>query len=77
MHPKDMPRIDQLVDTSSNHEPLTFINAFSSYNQIWMVPKDEKKTTFLTDRGLFCYKIIGLKNVRATYQWLVNKIFKD
>jgi len=28
---------------------------------------------------MFCYKsmLFGLKNARATYQWMVNKVFKD
>ena len=41
--------------------------------------EDEEKTAFITDRGLFCYKVMlfGLKNTGAIYQWLVNKIFKD
>ena len=44
-----------------------------------MCPKDEDKTTFTTDRGLYCYKVMsfGLKNVGATYQWLVNKVFAN
>ena len=35
--PKDsfsLPRIDQLVDSTTGHELLTFMDAFSSYNQI-------------------------------------------
>ena len=55
------------------------MDAFSRYNQIKMAPHDEEKTMFITDKKLYCYKVIpfGLKNARATYPRLVNKIFKD
>lgn len=74
-----LPHIDQLVDMTDGHELLTFMDTFLEYNQIQMAPKDEKKTSFITDRDLFCYKIMSfsLKNIGATYQWLVNKFFKD
>ncbi|KAK1591587.1 hypothetical protein Q3G72_010005 [Acer saccharum] len=38
---------------------------------------DEEKTTFTTDQGLYCNTVMpfGLKNVEATYQRLVNKMF--
>ena len=80
--PKDsypLPRIDQLVDATLSHELLTFMDAFSDYNQIRMAPEDEEKTTFITNRGLYCYRIMpfDLKNTGATYQRLVNKIFKE
>ena len=80
--PKDsypLPRIDQLVDATSGHELLTFMDAFSGYNQIRMAPKDGEKTTFITNRGLYCYRVMpfDLKNAGATYQRLVNKIFKE
>ena len=44
-----------------------------------MVLEDKKKMAFVTDRGLYCYRMMpfGLKNVGATYQWLVDKIFKN
>jgi hypothetical protein len=79
--PKDsfpLPRIDALVDSTSGYELLSFMDAFSGYNQILMHPKDREKTAFITDQGLYCYKLMpfGLKNVGATYQRLVNKMFK-
>ena len=42
-----------------------------------MAKEDEEKTTFIIDRGTYCYKVMpfGLKNVRAIYQRMVNKVF--
>ena len=39
---------------------------------------DQKKTSFATSQGLFCYEVMpfGLKNARATYQRLVNHMFR-
>ncbi|XP_030497570.2 uncharacterized protein LOC115713228 [Cannabis sativa] len=40
---------------------------------------DQERTNFQTDKGIYCYKVMsfGLKNARATYQRMVNKIFKN
>ncbi|XP_057962309.1 uncharacterized protein LOC131153877 [Malania oleifera] len=74
-----LPRIDQLVDSTSRHEFLSFMDAYSGYNQILMHRANEEKTSFITERGLYCYRVMpfGLKNAGATYQRLVNRIFKD
>ncbi|XP_022849872.1 uncharacterized protein LOC111371959 [Olea europaea var. sylvestris] len=44
-----------------------------------MLPADEERASFITDRGLYCYRMMPfeLKNVGAAYQRLVNKIFMD
>ncbi|KAL5808663.1 hypothetical protein ACOSQ3_029354 [Xanthoceras sorbifolium] len=78
--PKDsfpLPHIDMMVDATAGHELLSFMDAFSCYNQILMHPDDQEKTSFITERGIFCYKVMpfGLKNAGATYQRLVNKMF--
>ena len=78
--PKDsfpLPRIDQLVDSTTGYRLLTFMDAFSGYNQIKMAEEDQEKTTFITSQGLNCYKVMPfrLKNAKATYQRLVNKMF--
>ena len=79
--PKDsfhLPQIDLIVDTTTGHELLSFIDAFSSYNQISMDPNDQEKTSFVTRQGTYCYRVMPfeLKNVGATYQRLVNKMFQ-
>ena len=64
-----LPRIDQLVDSTTGHELLTFMDAFSGYNQICINEEDQEKTAFVTSYRLYCYKVMpfGLKNARATY----------
>ena len=55
------------------------MDAYSGYNQIKMHPTDEDKTEFITDRGIYCYRVMpfGLKNVGETFQRMVNKIFEE
>ena len=77
--PKDsypLPRIDTLVDSTARHELLSFMDAFSGYNQIKMNEKDQERTSFVTSQGLFCYKMMpfGLINAGVTYQRLINKM---
>ena len=79
--PKDsylLPKIDKLVDAIIGHAMLSFMDTFVGYHQIPPCLEDQEKTTFITDRGLHCYKVIPLelKNAGATYQRLVNKIFE-
>ncbi|GKD44030.1 reverse transcriptase domain-containing protein, partial [Tanacetum coccineum] len=44
-----------------------------------MTKKDEEKTAFHTEEGVFCYTKMpfGLKNAGATYQRLVDSAFKE
>ena len=79
--PKDsfpLSRIDQIADVVVGHVTLLFLDSFSGYHQIPMHPPDIEKTTFITLHGLYCYNVMpfGLKNVGATYQRLVTKIFR-
>ncbi|XP_050386257.1 uncharacterized protein LOC126802648 [Argentina anserina] len=78
--PKDsfpLPRIDQLIDATAGHELLSMMDAYSGYNQIRMNPADQEATTFVTDRGLYCYNVMpfGLKNAGATYVRCVTQMF--
>ena len=78
--PKDnfpLPQIDLIVDATVSHELLSFMDAFSGYNQIKIDPSDQEMTSFVRGQGTYCYQVMpfGLKNARATYQRLVNKMF--
>ncbi|KAM5562493.1 hypothetical protein ABKV19_017622, partial [Rosa sericea] len=51
-----LPRIDQLIDSTVGYRLLSFMDAFSGYNQIRINPADEEHTAFTTDKGLYCYQ---------------------
>jgi hypothetical protein len=85
--PKDyfpLPRIDQIIDSTAGCEPLSFLDAYSGYNQIRLKVEDEDKTAFITPNGVYCYMKMpfGLKNAGATYQrcmqaWLKEQIGRN
>jgi hypothetical protein len=80
--PKDpfpLPCIDKLVDNSAGYKYLSFLDAYSDYNQIPMAPEDLDKTAFITDLRVFCYNLMpfGLKNAGATYQRMMDKVFAE
>ncbi|CAA0810386.1 Unknown protein, partial [Striga hermonthica] len=80
--PKDLyplPRIDQLVDSTAGCELLSLMDASQGYHQIPLAREDWKRVSFVTSRGTYCYVVMpfGLKNAGATYQRLVDKIFKE
>jgi len=80
--PKDdfpLPITEIMVDATTGHETLSFMDGSSGYNQIRMSPRDEELTAFRTPKGIFCYKVMpfGLKNAGATYQRAMQRIFDD
>ena len=72
------PNIDQLVDGAVDHKVLSFLDAYSYYNQISMHHRDKENTTFMTTDVNYYYEVMsfGLKNAEATYQRLMDKIFQ-
>lgn len=71
--------IDTLVDTTAGHEPMSLLDSFSRYNQILMHLEDQENTSFMTEREIYCYKVMScrLKYTATIYQWLVNKMFME
>ncbi|PIN22906.1 DNA-directed DNA polymerase [Handroanthus impetiginosus] len=68
-----------MVDATTRHEALSFMDGSSGYNQIRVSPQYEKCTAFRTPTSTFYYKVMPfeLKNIGATYQWAVQNIFDD
>ena len=53
-----LPRIDQIVDASTEHGMLSFLDAFSGYHQIPMHSPEAEKTYFITPHGLYYYNVM-------------------
>ena len=71
-YPKDpfpLPRIDQIVDSTTGCDLLSFLDAYSGYHQIFMTREDEEKTSFITPCGPYCFLRMpfGLKSVGSTF----------
>src|SRR4051812_4465654 len=80
--PKDhfsLPRIDQIIDSTAGCDLLSFLDAYSGYNQIRMKEEDEEHTSFITPYGVFFYKTMPfwLKNAGATYQRMIQACLRD
>jgi len=80
--PKDaytLPNINRTIDGVAKHKMLIFLDAYFGYNQIRMDPKGKEKMTFIIKFVNFCYKVMffGLKNVKAMYQRLMDKVFQS
>ena len=51
-----VPYIEHLLERVVGAEDYNFIDGFSGYNQISVVPEDQHKTTFATKFGTFAYR---------------------
>ena len=80
--PKDhfpLSCIDQIVDSTSGCEILSFLDAYSGYHQIVMKESDQLATSFIIPYGSYCNVTMpfGLKNAGATYQRCMQQCFAD
>ena len=71
--PKDhfpLPCIDQIVNSTSGCEILSFLDAYSGYHQIAMKEFNQLATSLITPYGSYYYVTMpfGLKNAGATFQ---------
>ena len=76
--PKDeypLPRIDTLVDATTDSEMLSMLDCFSGYHQIFMKKSDKEKTSFTTPFGTYCYIRIpeGLRNAGCTFNRTIGQ----
>jgi hypothetical protein len=75
-----LPFINEVINTIVKHEVYTFLDGFSGYHQISIVPKNQYKTAFDTNWGVFVWVIVmpfGVKIGPPTYQRVVTKAFHE
>ncbi|SJL13670.1 uncharacterized protein ARMOST_17118 [Armillaria ostoyae] len=74
-----LPLISELMDKLGSAKYFTKLDVRWGYNNVHIKKDDEWKAAFRTNRGLFepTVMFFGLTNSPATFQWMMNDIFKD
>jgi hypothetical protein len=69
-YPFRLPRIDQVVDSTTGYNLLSFLDCYYGYHQIPLKEEDQTKASFITPFGMFCYTTMpfGHKSAGVTYQ---------
>ena len=74
-----LPFIDQMLKRIAVHAFYYFLDGYSGYNQIFIFPEDQDKTTFTCPYGTFAYRRLpfGVCNAPVTFQRCMMAIFSD
>ncbi len=74
-----LPLIPSLIDRLRDCTKFTGVDIEWGYNEVLIKPKDRWKAAFITNEGLYepTVMFFGLTNSPATFQTMMNTIFRD
>ena len=74
-----LPRIDEIFTSIHNVFCFVALDQLMGYDQIPVREEDRPKTAFITHKGLYVFNVMpfGLCNAAATFQRLMDGIFRD
>jgi len=74
-----LPLISELVSQLRGARYFTKLDVYWGFNNVCIKPRDEWKTAFRTNRGLFepLVMFFGMTNSPATFQTMMNDIFQN
>ena len=71
-----LPRIDDSLRLLDNQLWFSNLDLASGYWQVAISPEAKRKATFVTNEGLFQFRVMpfGLCNAPATFKWLMERV---
>ena len=74
-----LPRIDDMLDELGNTKYFSTLDLSSGYWQVRMSETSREKTAFITQQGLFKFRVMpfGLMNAPAVFQQLMQQVISS
>jgi hypothetical protein len=75
--PFSLPITNEVLNIVARCEAYSFLDGYYGYHQISIALEDRYKTTFVTNWGVFIWRVMffGVKNGPPTFQRVVTKAF--
>ncbi len=77
--PFRLPFTNEVLNTLASCEAYSSLDGYFGYHQLCIIPKDRYKTMFVTNWGMFIWRVMpfGMKNAPPRSQKTMTKAFKE